>query len=152
MKITRLKEPGLRGLWTPLYRQHCKLSLLSAGRLRAYASSPDSLPYLAQPSLWQSMIPRVLRERKSRGAAIKASTAKDWNPATFYIVIFLLIGSNAIQMIALRNSFASFSRTADAKIRLLKDVLGRVQRGEAVDVEGLLGTGNEKQEKEWEEG
>ncbi|MCJ1233914.1 hypothetical protein MMC14_001872 [Varicellaria rhodocarpa] len=54
-------------------------------------------------------------------------------------------------MIALRNDFLSFSRKADAKISLLKDVAGRVQKGEDVDVEGLLGTGNEEQEKEWEE-
>ena len=66
--------------------------------------------------------------------------------------MFLLIGSNAIQMIALRNDFASFNRKADAKIGLLKDVLERVQKGEDVDVEGLLGTGNEEKEKEWEEG
>ncbi|MCJ1409125.1 hypothetical protein MMC19_003203 [Ptychographa xylographoides] len=54
-------------------------------------------------------------------------------------------------MIALRNDFLTFSRRADAKISLLKEVLERVQAGEAVDVEGLLGTGNEEKEKEWEE-
>ena len=55
-------------------------------------------------------------------------------------------------MIALRNDFTSFNRNADAKIGLLKDVLERVQKGENVDVEGLLGTGNKEKEKEWEEG
>ena len=55
-------------------------------------------------------------------------------------------------MIALRNDFLNFSRKTEAKISLLKDVLDRVQKGEMVDVEGLLGTGNEEQEKEWEEG
>lgn len=55
-------------------------------------------------------------------------------------------------MIALRNSFAAFSRRADAKISLLKEVIERIQQGEEVDVEGLLGTGDAKREKEWEEG
>ena len=98
------------------------------------------------------MVPRFLRQRKPTVNKTKVPKSKEWNPATFYIVIFLLIGSNAIQMIALRNEFINFSRKADAKIGLLKEVLERVQRGEDVDVEGLLGTGNEEQEREWEEG
>jgi hypothetical protein len=58
----------------------------------------------------------------------------------------------AIQMIALRNEFAAFSRRADAKIGLLKEVIERIQNGEDVDVEGLLGAGDVEREKEWEEG
>ncbi|TKA74966.1 hypothetical protein B0A49_03880 [Cryomyces minteri] len=53
---------------------------------------------------------------------------------------------------ALRNEFLNFSRKADAKIALLKEVIERVQKGEDVDVEGLLGTGDKEKEKEWEEG
>ena len=55
-------------------------------------------------------------------------------------------------MIALRNEYLAFSRKAEAKIGLLKEVIERVQKGEDVDVEGLLGTGDEEQEREWEEG
>jgi len=54
-------------------------------------------------------------------------------------------------MIALRNEFTAFSRRADAKIGLLKEIIGRIQNGEEVDVEGLLGTGDAQKEKEWEE-
>jgi len=54
-------------------------------------------------------------------------------------------------MIGLRNDFAAFSRRADAKIGLLKEIIERIQSGEEVDVEGLLGTGDERREKEWEE-
>lgn len=78
--------------------------------------------------------------------------SREWNPATFFIVIFLLIGSNAMQMIALRNEFTAFSQRADAKIALLKEVIERVQKGEEVDVKGLLGTGDPEKEKEWEQG
>ena len=55
-------------------------------------------------------------------------------------------------MISLRNDFLNFSRKADAKVGLLREVIKRVQRGEEVDVEGLLGTGDEEKEREWEEG
>jgi len=54
-------------------------------------------------------------------------------------------------MIALKNDFAAFSRRADAKIGLLKEIIERIQKGEEVDVEGLLGTGDARKEKEWEE-
>lgn len=57
-----------------------------------------------------------------------------------------------MQMIALKNEFTTFSRRADAKIGLLKEVIERVQKGEEVDVKGLLGTGDPEQEKEWEQG
>jgi hypothetical protein len=40
---------------------------------------------------------------------------------------------------------------ADAKIGLLREVVERVQRGEDVDVERLLGTGDVGQEAEWED-
>ena len=38
------------------------------------------------------------------------------------------------------------------KIGLLKEVLEKLQKGEDVDVERALGTGDPKEEKEWEEG
>lgn len=58
----------------------------------------------------------------------------------------------SIQMIALRNEYATFSRRADARIGLLKEIIERIQKGEEVDVEGLLGAGDKEKEKEWEEG
>lgn len=64
----------------------------------------------------------------------------------------MLIGSMSIQMIALRNAHETFMRRSDAKIGLLREVIGRIQKGEDVDVEGLLGTGDAKREREWEEG
>lgn len=55
-------------------------------------------------------------------------------------------------MLALKHEYTIFSRKADAKIKLLKDVLDRVQRGEDVNVEKVLGTGDEEQEQEWRDG
>jgi len=119
----------------------------------ASSASTGSFPRVAQPSLWQSIIPKFLRRKPPPAASVaKSPASRDWNPATFFIVIFLLIGSQAIQIIALRNELITYTRKADAKISLLKEVIERVQKGEDVDVQGLLGTGNKAMEKEWEEG
>ena len=55
-------------------------------------------------------------------------------------------------MLALRNEYSTFSRKADAKIALLKEVLDKIRRGEEVDVDKVLGTGDEQQEQEWADG
>ncbi|RAL59741.1 hypothetical protein DID88_000371 [Monilinia fructigena] len=115
--------------------------------------SPQVRPYavqsITQPSFWANMIPKPLR--KSERAVSKEPKSKDWNPATFFIWIFLLIGSMSIQMIALRNEHAAFSRRADAKIGVLKEIIQRIRNGEKPDVEALLGVGDREQEREWEE-
>ncbi|KUJ21033.1 uncharacterized protein LY89DRAFT_577543 [Mollisia scopiformis] len=114
---------------------------------RQYASVPN----VAQTSFWLSLIPKPLRKSSPRAALKKKAKSKEWNPATFFIIIFLLIGSMSIQMIALKNESAAFTRRADAKIGLLKEIIERIQNGEEVDVEGLLGSGDKEMEKEWEE-
>lgn len=99
---------------------------------------------------WQSLVPKPLRKENRR--SLKAHYGKRWNPATFFIVIFLLIGSMSIQMIALRNSFDRYMRTSQVRIGLLREVVERIQNGETVDVEKLLGTGEPEKEADWEEG
>lgn len=55
-------------------------------------------------------------------------------------------------MMVLKSDFAAYNRRADAKIRLLKEVIEKITNGEKVDVEKMLGTGDEAKEREWEEG
>ncbi|KAK4996580.1 hypothetical protein LTR66_003836 [Elasticomyces elasticus] len=129
-------------------------SFTTAASLRSSVTS--SLPKVAQPSTWSSIIPKAFRTpidpvALAERQKAKANRSKEWNPATFYIVMSLLIGSMAINTIALKKETLNFSRKAEAKLTLLREVVARVQKGEDVDVEGLLGTGNEEQEKEWEE-
>lgn len=62
------------------------------------------------------------------------------------------MGSQAIQILWLKQDKAHSARKAEAKIGLLREVIGRVQNGEDVPVESLLGTGNPESEKEWAEG
>lgn len=113
-------------------------------------STAEAVPKIAQASTWQSIIPKFFR---GGGSNISPKTrSKEWNPATFYVVIWTLIGSQAIQMLVLRKDFENYTRKADAKIRLLREVIQKVNNGETVDVERLLGTGDEVKEREWEEG
>ena len=55
-------------------------------------------------------------------------------------------------MAALRHEYTQFDRKAEVKIALLKEVIEKIQRGEEVDVERVLGTGDEVQEQEWKDG
>lgn len=119
--------------------------------------SYSSLPTIAQSSFWKQLIPKPLRRGKDgklpvANAITNARKAKEWNPATFYIFAFLFIGSMSIQMIALKKDFDTFMRQSEVKIGLLKDVIGRIQKGETVDVESALGTGDAAKEAEWDSG
>ncbi|KAL2000565.1 hypothetical protein VTN02DRAFT_2895 [Thermoascus thermophilus] len=114
-------------------------------------STSSNLPRIIQPSTWNMIIPKFLRRREPRDPTKEGAASKEWNPASFFIIIFLLIGSQAIRMMVLKSDFAAYSRRADAKIRLLKEVIEKITNGEKVDVERMLGTGDEAKEREWEE-
>lgn len=105
-----------------------------------------SLPRIIQPSFWASMIPKPLKNRSEN------SRPWEWNPATPYIILGLLVGSQAIQILWLKQDKGHSLRKAEAKIGVLKEVIERVQRGEDVPVESILGTGDADSEKEWAEG
>lgn len=109
----------------------------------------SSMPTLAQPAFWKALVPKPLRRNAANGEKPKS---KEWNPATFFIAIFLLIGSMSIQMIALKKDFATFTRQSDVRIGLLREVVEKLQKGEEVDVEKVLGAGDPEKEIEWQEG
>jgi hypothetical protein len=58
----------------------------------------------------------------------------------------------SIQMISLKKDFATFMRQSDVRIGLLREVVEKLQKGEEVDVEKVLGTGDPEKELAWEEG
>lgn len=119
-------------------------------RLRSTYSS-ESMPRIAQTSVWTAMIPPFIRRIARGGGKSETPESKEWNPASFYIIIFILIGSQAIRMMMLKKDYAAYTRSTDAKIELLREVIEKVKRGEQVDVEKLLGTGDAAKEREWEE-
>jgi len=147
MLARRIFTPRILGVGTPVLRKEFFWKPYCA-----HGISTQSLPTVAQPGFWKSLVPKFMRGGRSNHETLAIGKKKGWNPATFFIVIFLLIGSQAIQMISLRRSYDRFSHETEAKLTLLREVINRVQSGEDVDVEGMLGTGNKAKEKEWDEG
>ncbi|KAI1618319.1 hypothetical protein EDD37DRAFT_622329 [Exophiala viscosa] len=135
-----------RGATTRLCRPQSSRSYVLR-RHQHTASGESRLPRIAQPSIWHSIIPRPLRGRSASAEGKKKPT----NPATYFLWIYLLIGSQAIRIMGIQNDFTTFMRRADLKIEALRQVVEKLQRGEEVDVEKVLGTGDEVQEQEWEE-
>ena len=120
--------------------------------------STSSLPYILQPTFWKSLVPKPFRRDKpdfdepvNWGPIKKIKKAREWNPATFFIVIFLLIGSMSINMITLRKDFTTYMRRSETRIGILREVVERLQKGEDFDVEKALGTGDAQQEDEWQQ-
>jgi hypothetical protein len=74
------------------------------------------------------------------------------NPASGVIVLGMLTGNAAIHIIRIKREMKLYSRKTDQKIELLREVIQRVQNGENVDVEKLLGTGDPNMEEEWFDG
>jgi len=118
-------------------------------RFQHTETGSSSLPRLVQPSIWHSIIPKALRSR--REGKVTLGEKKSTNPASYFIWIYLFIGSQAIRIIGVQNEFKIFMRKAEVKIERLREVVEKLQKGEPVDVEKALGTGDEMQEREWED-
>ncbi|KAF2856552.1 hypothetical protein T440DRAFT_2804 [Plenodomus tracheiphilus IPT5] len=112
-----------------------------------------SVPTILRPSFWSSMVPKPLKTptNTTTTTSTHPPATRPWNPATPYIILSLLVGSQAIQVLWLKQERAASLRKAEAKIGILKEVIERVQRGEKVDVEGVLGVGDVENEKAWAE-
>ncbi|RMZ84589.1 hypothetical protein DV737_g1115, partial [Chaetothyriales sp. CBS 132003] len=102
-----------------------------------------------RPSVWHSIIPRQLREGVARRR--KPVEERQPNSASYFIWIFLFIGSQAVRILGLKNDHKAYMRRADLKLAQLREVVEKLHRGEEVDVEKALGTGDDAQELEWEE-
>ncbi|KAF2084308.1 hypothetical protein K490DRAFT_49468 [Saccharata proteae CBS 121410] len=137
-------------------RPQCLASASTPSSNSRRHASTEALPRVAQSSFWHAIVPRFLRPSPTPTNAPRLSRWQrwrpaNWSPATTYIMLAMVVGSNAINFLQLRRETADFQRKADAKIALLKEVIERIGRGEDVDVERILGTGVEEKEREWEE-
>lgn len=123
-------------------------NLLSAGESR--------LPHVASPSFWKSLIPRPFRRPADAAEAAERALKRDAGAeerraGIIFLVLGIVVGSNAINIIAIRREMLNFTRQTDAKLELLREVVQKVKNGEEVDVKRALGTGDPEQEKEWEQ-
>lgn len=74
------------------------------------------------------------------------------NPATPFVLLGLLLGSQSVRLIALRMEREKIREKTEARLRTLREVLEAVKAGEDIDVRARLGTGKEKDEREWQAG
>ena len=156
-RATYRRPNGLQSAWWKPRVAPASRPLATTPILREQSPS-HFRPRITEPSIWRSIVPKFLRNDRSSSPPVKSSTTattkppQNFNPITVYIVLFLLIGSNAINQIGLKNDLQNYKRSTDSKIELLKEVIQRIHRGEDVDVAAALGTGNEEKEQEWEAG
>lgn len=146
---TLLSQRGSRALNAILSPVHSTTLTRQYGGIRQinYGPGPQTV---FSTEFWKNLVPKPLRSDSPM--KMRKTKSKDWNPATFYIVIFLFIGSISIQMIAMRRNFENFMRQSDVRIGLLREVVEKLQKGETVDVEKALGAGDQQKEHEWEDG
>jgi hypothetical protein len=149
-----MERVGLKRLLaTPLSVRGILLPSTSQRFRHQFLRPASTVPTVTQLSFWKSLIPKPLRrDHRPDPSGRKKPKSKEWNPATFFIVVFLLIGSMSINLIALKQEFYTYMRQSEVRVGLLKEVIERIQRGEEVDVERMLGAGDAEREKEWEEG
>ncbi|QBZ61600.1 hypothetical protein PoMZ_08552 [Pyricularia oryzae] len=145
---TLLSQRGSRALNAILSPVHSTTLTRQYGGIRQinYGPGPQTV---FSTEFWKNLVPKPLRSDSPM--KMRKTKSKDWNPATFYIVIFLFIGSMSIQMIAMRRNFENFMRQSDVRIGLLREVVEKLQKGETVDVEKALGAGDQQKEHEWED-
>lgn len=115
--------------------------------------SSEQLPRVAQPSLWSSMVPKFLRRSPNKPGKSRLDGYRRFftHPYSSVLMLGMIIGSMAIHTLNLKTEIASIQSKADAKLALLREVIERVQKGENVDVEKELGTGDPVAEQEWED-
>ena len=116
---------------------------------RTISSDSRVLPRFTQASTWNAILPKFLRSKSD--TPLEPKIKKPRNPANYFIWIYILIGSQAIRIIQTRNELSTYMRKADVKVQKLREVVEALHRGEDVDVEKALGTGDETQEREWED-
>ncbi|KAF2741905.1 hypothetical protein M011DRAFT_413623, partial [Sporormia fimetaria CBS 119925] len=109
-----------------------------------------SIPRVITPSFWAALVPKFFRPG-AISESITGPRKQRYNPATPFIVLSLLVGSQAIQTLWLKRDREHYMRRAEAKMGILREVIESVQKGEEVDVEKVLGTGDVVKEREWKE-
>ncbi|ODQ53453.1 hypothetical protein SAICODRAFT_7167 [Saitoella complicata NRRL Y-17804] len=90
-------------------------------------------------------------EKRPSNALVKPSFWKrtKQHPSTPFIILWGIVGSQAIHLITIRNFHKDLTAKGNARISALRDVLERLKQGEEVDVKKELGAGVHHVEQEW---
>lgn len=128
--------------------RHATIQRRTFAVLQRHRDAHSHLPRVASPEIWRSIVPKFLRRRRSDDET--STHQSESQPGIGLVVLGLVAGSFAINIISLRREIVNFTRETEARLALLREVIGSVKRGEDVDVKRLLGTGDPQAEAEWE--
>jgi Family of unknown function (DUF5321) len=115
-------------------------------------NASSAIPRIAQPGLWRSMLPKFMRRSNTPESHQPGGFSLFLqNPATHIAGLAIFCGSQAIQVIYVKNDATDRKRSSESKIRLLGDIVERIKAGEPLDLKRELGTGDPEKEKEWQD-
>lgn len=141
-------KTGFRSLWRMLNTPFTSTRIPSQVRSQSTLINKDNLPRILQPSLWETIVPPTVRAKTRQ--LFKDREQRSYNPASYFIWIYIFIGSQAIRIISVKNEYTTYSRQADVQIGKLREVVRKLLAGEEVDAEKVLGTDVPEEEEAWE--
>ncbi|KAK6503537.1 hypothetical protein TWF481_008551 [Arthrobotrys musiformis] len=150
--VRRLIRPQTTSPFTtyPLSRSH----YLYHEPPRRHLSVNSFIPRVFSPTWWSQHLPQGLF--KSTVKSSKETVKRKWDPAWGYIVLALFVGSQSLNIMALRQESQVFIRRSDARIETLREIIENIQKGkwaaDGEEVQRALRLGKpERDDRQWEE-
>ncbi|KAK6520685.1 hypothetical protein TWF506_000934 [Arthrobotrys conoides] len=121
---------------------------------RRHLSVNSFIPRVFSPTWWSQHLPQGLF--KSTVKSSKETVKRKWDPAWGYILLALFVGSQSLNIMALRQESQVFIRRSDARIETLREIIENIQQGkwapDGEEVERALRLGKpERDDRQWEE-
>ncbi|KAF3937246.1 hypothetical protein ABW19_dt0210043 [Dactylella cylindrospora] len=85
------------------------------------------IPRVLSPSWWSQHLPKGVFGSRAKSESLKS---RKWNPAWGFVLLALFVGSQSLNIIALRQEMVVFMRRTNARIRALREVVEKIQSGE----------------------
>ncbi|KAK6361170.1 hypothetical protein TWF730_004914 [Orbilia blumenaviensis] len=121
---------------------------------RRYLSVNSFIPRVISPTWWSQHLPQGLF--KSTVKSTTETVKRKWNPAWGYVILALFVGSQSLNIMALRQESQVFIRRSDARIDTLREIIENIQNGkwaaDGEEVQRALRLGKpERDDRQWDE-
>ncbi|EPS43911.1 hypothetical protein H072_2098 [Dactylellina haptotyla CBS 200.50] len=118
---------------------------------RRHLSVNSFIPRVLSPSWWSQNLPKGLFAAKKSAPTVR----RKWNPAWGYVLLALFVGSQSLNIMALRQERTVFMRRSDSRIKTLQEIIQKIQDGEwapdGEEVRKALRLGKERDDRQWED-
>ncbi|KAK6351588.1 hypothetical protein TWF718_004745 [Orbilia javanica] len=121
---------------------------------RRHLSVNSFIPRVFSPTWWSQHLPQGLFKSTVKNSA--ETVKRKWDPAWGYVILALFVGSQALNIMALRQESQVFIRRSDSRIETLKEIIENIQNGkwaaDGEEVQRALRLGKpERDDRQWEE-